>query len=147
MLDRGQRNEVCDRRIVINEGEAETSGIFSDATRSLGAFDCLKKILTAEVSYPSGELPRAVSSQADTHSRAEQLRVFFGQHAPARVCSVRGQHLTRRGVNMDDPESRRLLLVDHGDHTLARRKKVVCRVMCLGRTNIAWHLRRNRTAS
>src|SRR5713226_7853714 len=58
----------------------------------------------------------------------------------ARVRSVRGQHLTRRGVNMDDPESRRLLLVDHGDHTPAGRKKVVRRVMCLGRANLAFAL-------
>jgi hypothetical protein len=36
-------------------------------------FDCLKKIWTATVSFPSVELPREVSSQADTDSRAEHF--------------------------------------------------------------------------
>jgi site-specific DNA recombinase len=65
--------EVCDRRIVIDDGEAETVRSIFRLYQELGACDCLKKILTAEGSFPSGELRKAASSQADTRSRAEHF--------------------------------------------------------------------------
>ena len=51
--------------------EAETVRYISGATKNLGAFDCLKKIWTAVVSFRSGELAKGVSSQVDVHFRAE----------------------------------------------------------------------------
>jgi hypothetical protein len=43
----------------------------------------------------------------------------------------------RRGVDMNNLERRRVLLADHGDHTLTRCKKIVSRIMGLGGTDHA----------
>ena len=51
--------------------------------------------------------------------------------------SVLDEHLSGCGVDMNDPERCRILLANHGDHALARRKEVVCGVVCPGWTYLA----------
>ena len=77
--------DVCDRRIVIDQGEAETVRYIFRRYRELGCVRLLKEDLTAEGSFPSGELPRIVSSQAAARSRG----VHFTRCSRIRFTSVR----------------------------------------------------------
>jgi len=51
--------------------------------------------------------------------------------------SLRRQHLAAAGVDVNDPESRRVLLADHGDYSDTWREEVISRVLRMGRTNLA----------
>jgi DNA invertase Pin-like site-specific DNA recombinase len=57
--------EVCDRRIVIDERQAETVRFIFRRYQELG---CSKKTWIAAVSFPSGEPQKPESGLADTRS-------------------------------------------------------------------------------
>jgi len=62
--------EVCDRRIVIDEREAETVRYIFRRYWNSAAFDCSRKIWTGAGSFPSGGNQRPESSLAGTRSPA-----------------------------------------------------------------------------
>jgi site-specific DNA recombinase len=65
--------DVCDRRIVIDEGEAETVRYIFRRYQELGCVRLLKEDLDRRGILSKRRLPREVSSQVDAHSLAEHF--------------------------------------------------------------------------
>src|SRR5208282_2084125 len=85
--------DVCERRIVIDEREAETVRYISGDTWNSAVFGCSKKIWTAAVSFPNGGPQRPVSSLAATRSPEEHFTGSFrilstSVRSDTRTCAI-----------------------------------------------------------